>query len=140
MGLRVTACSSSRVVYACVVSEFTAHQAVFHHCQRRTNSLRKLWHQNQVTNFRLKLKISDDDSDDEDDSGSEDNERSPKKIRSTGVGDSQSNVKDESKLKKLVERIPASEMGSRPCALCKLIPGREKSGCKLSKQNRNKAT
>jgi hypothetical protein len=82
--------------------------------------------QNQVTNFRLKLKISDDDSDDEDDSGSEDNERSPKKIRSTGVGDSQSNVKDESKLKKLVERIPASEMGSRPCALCKLIPGREK--------------
>ena len=84
--------------------------------------------QNQVTNFRLKLKISDDDSDDEEDQSEEDTGRLPKKVRYTGTPNPKSTTKDEKALRKLVERIPASEMDSRPCALCNLIPGREQYG------------
>ena len=89
--------------------------------------------QNQVTNFKLKLRVSEDDSDDE-----SEEEEPETKVRYTStdskkvLGDRKT-LKDEAALKKLADKIPQGQLHVRPCYLCtKLIPGRARFGANHS--------
>ena len=87
----------------------------------------QLFLQNQVTNFKLRMKISDDDSDDE---SEEEEERLKKTVRFTkSQGDflgEKGKLKDEAQLRELVGSLQSNQMSSKPCELCLLIPGRAK--------------